>query len=285
LRFFAAINTHLSLSQIVAVILAGGLGTRIRHLLPGLPKPMAPVAGRPFLEWMVRYLARQGIADVVLSTGYRGEVVAEHFARQPVPGVATCCVAETEPLGTAGGFLNAVRACGKTPAAWLVLNGDSLVFADLAATARMIEEPGTRASDRSDRSENPNLRHPQAKDLLNGAASGVIIGREVPDASRFGTLVIGPGGALRGFQEKRPGRGVISAGVYLLRAALVAAFPDRLPLSFETDVFPELTAREASLKVQVVNAPFLDIGTPETLSQAETFIEGNRAQFLAGDER
>ena len=65
----------LKLSQVVAVVLAGGFGTRVAHLLTGIPKPMAPVAGRPFLEWVVRCLARQGIPKVLLSTGHLAEVV------------------------------------------------------------------------------------------------------------------------------------------------------------------------------------------------------------------
>jgi D-glycero-alpha-D-manno-heptose 1-phosphate guanylyltransferase len=116
-------------------VLAGGFGRRIQHLLPDLPKPMAPVAGRPFLEWVVRYLAAQKIRRVILSTGHLAEtVVPKHFQSQPVPGVDVWCVPETKPLGTAGGFLNAIRARrGEKPAAWLVLNGDSLAPAPLDA--------------------------------------------------------------------------------------------------------------------------------------------------------
>ena len=243
----------LLLSQVPAVVLAGGFGTRVRHLLSGLPKPMAPVAGRPFLEWVARYLGRQGVREIVISSGYKAPVAAQHFANAPVPGVSIRCVAEAEPLGTGGGFLHAARACLASPAAWLVLNGDSLVFADLSASARLLDEPET---------------------------DGVIVGREVPDASRYGALAVGPHGTLAGFQEKRPGPGIINAGVYLLRSGLLRLFPQRAPLSFETEVFPALTSRNACLKVQVVNAPFLDIGTPETLPQAESFIRHNLDQFL-----
>jgi len=243
----------LRLSQVTAVVLAGGFGTRVRHLLPGLPKPMASVAGRPFLEWVARYLGRQGVREIVISTGYQAPVAEQHFASAPVAGLSIRCVAETEPLGTGGGFLHAARACGARPAAWLVLNGDSLVFADLSLAARLLDEPAT---------------------------AGVILGREVPDASRYGTLVLGPDNVLAGFQEKRPGRGLISAGIYLLRPGLLREFPQGLPLSFEKDVFPALTSRKACLKVQLVKAPFLDIGTPETLPQAESFVRHNLDQFL-----
>ena len=98
----------ISPSQITAVVLAGGFGKRIRHLLPVIPKPMAPVNGRPFLEWVVRYLAAQKIRRVILSTGHLAEIVAKHFQSQPVKNVRVTCVPEAEPLGTAGGFLNAI---------------------------------------------------------------------------------------------------------------------------------------------------------------------------------
>src|SRR4051812_31869760 len=104
-----------SIGSVAAVVLAGGFGTRIRHLLPGIPKPMAPVAGRPFIEHVVRYLAKGGVREIVLSTGYLAEVVASHFASQPVTDARVCCVPETEPLGTAGGFVHAATQSGLRP--------------------------------------------------------------------------------------------------------------------------------------------------------------------------
>lgn len=242
----------LDLSQVVAVVLAGGFGTRVAHLLDGVPKPMVPVAGKPFLEWVVRWLSRQGIHQAILSTGHLAEVVEAHFRTQPVAGVATSCIAETRPLGTAGGFLNAAFLSGEIPKAWLVVNGDSLVFANLSLATAELDNP---------------------------AVAGVVIGCEVADASRYGTLAIGPAAELRGFTEKRPGKGVINAGAYLLRDSLVRLFPGTLPLSFEQEVFPRLIAQGTLLKVCAVGAPFLDIGTPESLRQARSFIEQNRAQF------
>ena len=242
----------LELSQIEAVVLAGGLGTRVAGLLAGVPKPMLSVAGRPFLEWVVRYLARQGIRKVILSTGHLAGVVETHFRSQPVRGVLIRCMAEAQPLGTAGGFLNAARQSGDSPAAWLVLNGDSLVFASLAEVARELNNPDV---------------------------AGVIVGCEVSDASRYGTMAIGPRGELQGFAEKRPGRGVINAGIYLLCDSLVRELRGTPPLSFERDVFPQLIKRGVLLKASAVEAPFLDIGTPESLRQAEAFVEQHRAQF------
>ena len=242
----------LKLSRAVAVVLAGGYGTRVAHLLPGVPKPMAVVAGRPFVEWVVRCLAGQGIQRVLLSTGHLAEVVERYFQPQPVPGVKISCCAETTALGTAGGFLNAVQLSGEKPDAWVVLNGDSLVFADLARAAALFDDP---------------------------AVGGVVVGCAVDEASRYGTLAIGPNHELQGFLEKRPGKGVINAGIYLLRDSLVRQFPTKRPLSFEQEVFPQLTASGALLKVCAVDAPFLDIGTPDSLRQAESFVNENRARF------
>ena len=238
--------------KITAVVLAGGFGTRIKHLLGDLPKPMAPVNGKPFLEWVVRWLAAQNIRRVVLSTGYLSEMIEKHFASQPVAGVTVSCVPETTPLGTAGGFINAVQQSKINSAAWFLVNGDTLAFANLADAIRELE---------------------------NEKTSGVIFGREVPDTSRYGSLVSDANGNLSCFAEKRPGQGVISTGVYLFRDALVKKFSTQRPLSLESEVFPALTTAGESLKVLRINAPFLDIGTPDTLRAADEFIQQNRAEF------
>ena len=115
--------------------------------------------------------------------------------------------------------------------------------------------------------------------IVLALVAGVICAREVPDTSRYGSLVIDPAGHLVRFEEKRAGQGVISTGVYLFRHALVRTFPERVPLSIEREVFPALTAQGALLKVLRMNAPFLDIGTPESLPQAESFIQQHLAEF------
>jgi D-glycero-alpha-D-manno-heptose 1-phosphate guanylyltransferase len=229
----------------IAVVLAGGFGTRIRHLHPDLPKPMIPVAGRPFLEWIIRYLTGQGVRHILISTGYRGEIVERHFSGFRVENGWVRCVREPEPLGTAGGFLHAAGVVTSAPDAWLVLNGDTLVPAPLEPLAGALQEA----------------------DVL-----GAILGVAVPDATRFGSLRLGEDGELVGFHEKRPGAGVINAGVYLFRPELVSVVPARRPLSFEADVFPGLIAARRRLKVCLTNAPFLDMGTPEGLASAEDFV-------------
>lgn len=240
-------------NEVIAVVLAGGFGTRIRSVLGDLPKPMAPVNGRPFVEWVLRYLSRQGIRRAVLATGYRAEVVESHFDSQPVPSVKVSCVAETTAMGTAGGFLNAIRHTTDSPAGWLVINGDSLALASLESLMRSLKEPGP---------------------------AGSLLGVRMSDAARYGTLLCDHQGHLKSFLEKRPGRGVINAGVYLLQPSTIQRFPTHTPLSFEVDVFPALIEKGLRMDVCVEDAPFLDIGVPESLAQAGDFIQQNMNAFV-----
>ena len=237
----------------IAVVLAGGYGTRIRHLLPNLPKPMASVSGKPFVEWVLRYLHQQGIDQAILSTGYLGEVVAAYFEQQPIADLQISWVRETTPRGTAGGFIHAVQHCRFEPEAWLITNGDSLVCVDLADFWGALSDP---------------------------QIDGVILGVPVADASRYGSLICDEQGNLLTFAEKQAGSGVINGGVYLFRHRVLAQFSDQIPLGFEQDVFPQLLSQGVKLKVISVAAPFLDIGTPESLPQAEAFIQDNRDRFF-----
>lgn len=231
----------------LVVLLAGGGGTRIRHLLPDLPKPLAPVAGRPFLEWQVRYLRRQGLGRIVISAGYLSEQLME-FSRQQ----GLKCVAEAEPLGTGGGFLHAMSGAEGGEEAYLACNGDSLVLADLA---------------------------PLLAALGDSTVDAALLGVRVADAARFGTLEADAAGRLLRFAEKRPGAGLVNAGIYLFRGALPARFPATRPLSFEYDVFPALLSQRAGIQVVSCEAPFLDIGTEASLAQASAFVERHKEWF------
>lgn len=231
--------------MIVAVILAGGLGTRLRDALPDRPKPMALVAGRPFLEWVVRYLAAQGFRRFILSTGHLREVVETHFARG-IGSLKIACAWEREPLDTAGGFLNCVGSVTPRPRWWMVCNGDSFAVADLRSFLRST--------------------------AANGDVDGAILGVEVADTGRYGSLIVSDSGELKGFVEKRSGRGIINAGCYLFRDEFVRSLGQARPLSFERDVFPEALKDGSRLQVVVTNGAFLDIGTPHSLEQAKDCI-------------
>lgn len=227
-----------------AVILAGGRGTRISHLQPHLPKPLIPAAGRPFIEWVIRHFQRQGVRRFVISLGHLAEVAEAHFRQRPADELSIATVRETEPLGTGGGFLFAQQAAADADPLFLA-NGDSLVLAELGGVWRLLEDP---------------------------AVDGVLVGLSVDDAARYGGLETDGAGRLTGFREKRPGAGLINAGVYCFRRRLLAAFPRQFPLSMELDVFPALLRQGANLAVHRCAAPFLDIGTPESLAEAGKFL-------------
>jgi D-glycero-alpha-D-manno-heptose 1-phosphate guanylyltransferase len=233
----------------LAVVLAGGQGTRVRHVLGELPKPLAPVAGRPFLEWQLRYLRRQGIARAVLSIGYGADRLAEFGEGVSISGLAVACVGEIEPLGTGGGFLHALANAGEPAGDALVCNGDSLALAPL--------QPLYEAAQ---------------------SADAALLGVKVADAARFGTLRT-EGGALRAFEEKRPGAGLVNAGVCLFRRRTLERFPRGTPLSLEFDVFPALLASGTRIAVVACEAAFLDIGTEEALARADGFVRGNMSWF------
>jgi len=233
------------------ILLAGGLGTRLRGLYPDLPKPMVPVAGRPFLEWILRYWAAQGVADFVLSTGHRSDAIDAFVRSAPIPGARIRQHVETSPLGT-GGAVRAAALAFPSGDAFLVANGDSLVLADLHGS------PGP---------------------LSLGGCDAVMLAVNVDDASRYGSVKTGARGELIGFEEKRPGRGLVNAGVYLFSRRVLELFPDGAPLSMETQVFPALLQSGATIRVEAVTAPFLDIGTPDSLALAEKFVLSNLDQF------
>jgi len=229
-----------------AIILAGGRGTRISHLYPDVPKPMIPVAGRPFLEWVIGHLHRQRIDRFVISLGHLAHVAEAYFARRPDDGLTIRSVCEQAALGTGGAFQWAATAAPRADPLVMV-NGDSLLPGDYSAAWTT---------------------------LRNDAVDGVILAVEVEDASRYGRLQIDTRGRLTGFREKQPGGGAINAGVYFLKRRLLAVVPRAAPLSMEIQVFPHWLARGARIEVHTCQAPFLDIGTPETVALAEEFIRG-----------
>lgn len=238
----------------VAIVLAGGQGTRIRHLLDGRPKPLADVAGRPFLEWVLRYLRAQGLRHVVLSAGYAADQIDTFAGAKHVPGLRLGTATEIEPLGTGGGLLHAWRTGAPQAPSILALNGDSLALAPLAPLY----------------------------DALEYGVDGAILGVRVPDGSRYGALQIDDNGVLQGFAEKKSVQhpGLVNAGVYLFRPETLQELSSMpVPLSIETQGFPALIASGHRLRVIASDAPFLDIGTPASLAQADAFIRDNPDWF------
>jgi D-glycero-alpha-D-manno-heptose 1-phosphate guanylyltransferase len=234
-----------------AIVLAGGLGTRLASRLHGLPKPMAPVAGRPFLEILLNQLRRSGCTRVLLSVGQQHNIIQDHFGAF-FHGIELDYVVESVPLGTGGAIRLALAQAREESV--LVLNGDTFLDADYAAMLRFHASQGADAT-------------------------LAVVHRD--DVSRYGSVTI-EGQRIVGFEEKgssgpnQTRAGWISAGTYVLSRDL--AWPPALPekFSIEFDFFvPEVARlRPAAYKV---DGFFLDIGIPEDLDRAQTEL----AQFLA----
>jgi D-glycero-alpha-D-manno-heptose 1-phosphate guanylyltransferase len=223
-----------------AIILAGGFGTRLQQVVSEVPKSMAPVNGLPFLEYLLNYLAGQGIRKAILSVGFRKELIQDHF-RDRYKNIAISYAVEEEPLGTGGGILNAiVQAEGETVFA---LNGDSMFRIDLNAMHQFHLE--TRA------------------DLT-------VALRFLEDTSRFGTVRLGSNKNITGFSEKDPeaGPGYINGGVYLINKDFFISHAPGARFSLEYDGLAGW-CREFKLSGYPAKGYFIDIGVPDDYMTAQ----------------
>lgn len=223
-----------------AIVLAGGFGTRLRQVVADVPKPMAPIAGHPFLEILLGSLARKGFSRVVLSLGFMAEKISDHFGTQ-FAGIDIACVVEDTPLGTGGAIRLAFEACTQDHV--FVFNGDT--YLDLEVQSL---EQHWQAN-----------RHP------------IVVGRQVPDTSRYGRLIV-DGGRVTSFAEKgMAGPGLINAGCYVLAKDALARFPLNQPFSIETDYLVPEVAR-ATVQVFETVGVFIDIGIPEDYARAQNLL-------------
>jgi NDP-sugar pyrophosphorylase family protein len=230
-----------------AIILVGGLGTRLREAVPDVPKPMAPIGGSPFLDIILKQLGGFGdIRKAVLAAGYKADHLLARYRDNRQFGVEIDFSVERTPMGTGGAICQALPSTDSESV--LVLNGDSYVDYELSGLV-------------------------ETHNQHNALVTLVVI--EVPDTTRFGSLKTDPGsGKVLEFMEKgdSKGRGLINAGVYLLRRS---AF-EKMPLeaaSFERDFLPGLLARTYA---HLVNGLFIDIGVPDSYRIAETYLQGRR---------
>lgn len=228
-----------------AIVLAGGLGTRLASLLPAQPKCLAPVLGRPFLFHLLDLLRGQGVRRIVLALGFRADQIVAALETYPHSDLELACVTETAPLGTGGALRNALDSARGDR--FLVLNADSYLPFNLQDLLAFHETGGWKAS---------------------------LLSAQMNDAGRYGLLSLGGGGRILDFCEKKPGSsGPVNAGVYLIERDILAALPQHTQLSLEKDVMPGLAAR-GELGAMVVTGSFLDIGTPEDYARAEDFLGG-----------
>lgn len=231
-----------ALAAIDTIVLAGGAGSRVRPLLGETPKVLADIAGRPFLDYLLAWLAGFGARRVALSIGVGAARVRAYMAGHDRAPPALVAVEEDRPLGTAGAVAFAARHCRSDPV--LVVNGDTLVEADLGAFLRFQRARG-------------------------GAA---LVAVAVADRGRYGGLDIGADDAVVAFREKSAaaGPGPISAGVYLFDRETLAAVAAAPGPSLECDVLARLPA--GRLRAFMTTGRFIDIGTPETLAEAARLV-------------
>jgi mannose-1-phosphate guanylyltransferase len=233
-----------------ALVLAGGEGTRLRPLTLTLPKPVIPLAGRPFLTFMLDWLRRHGVDDVLLSCGYRSEDV-ERVLGESYRGMRLRYVIEDSPLGTAGPLRLAADE-GVLEDRVLVLNGDTLT--DLDLTAEIAQHEATGA-----------------------AATLALVA--VEDTSSYGVVPTREDGAVEAFLEKRPGPAPtnhINAGAYVLERSVVDMVPAGRAVSIEREVFPELV--DNGLYGFLFDGYWIDIGTPERYLEATYDLLSGRVE-------
>ncbi|KAB0638882.1 nucleotidyl transferase [Burkholderia stagnalis] len=229
--------------MIPAIVLAGGLGTRLRAVVPDLPKPMANVAEKPFLWWLLGYLRAHGVEQTYLSVGYKREAIAEYFGTQ-FGMMRVAYVPEESPLGTGGAIVNVFDSADVDSA--LVLNGDTISTLDIRKFVR---------------------------DAQEAEADVAMAVARVEDISRYGAVQIDrTDNRVIGFTEKGiAGPGHINAGVYVVKRELFARFGLTGRFSFEGDL---LAAHLGEMRVVAFDcvSRFIDIGVPEDYARAQTEV-------------
>lgn len=221
------------------VVLAGGLGTRLQGAIPdGVPKPMADVAGRPFLERLLDVVRDAGADEVVLLLGHRSSVIIDHFG-SVYRGLPVRHVVEETPLGTGGAVRHAIDVLAER---FILLNGDSYAEVDCRALMSHLEDG------------------PLAMALTS-----------VADAGRFGTVAVENDRAVRFLEKGVSGPGLVNAGIYACARELLEALPPLRPSSFEVDVLqarlPELRPR-----FELTTSAFFDIGVPDEYVEADAYF-------------
>jgi NDP-sugar pyrophosphorylase family protein len=227
-----------------AVLLVGGLGTRLRSVVPSLPKALASVGHRPFLELLVRQLSWQGVSQLVMCTGYLAKQIEEAFGDGRDLGMTIEYSEESVPLGTAGALKLAQRFV-QHESELLVLNGDSFLEIDFNELSAFHRNHG-------------------------GVATLAVV--PVENASRYGTVRIGGGGRILGFAEKtgQDSSGIVNAGVYVFSSTVFAQIPEG-PASLERDVFPLIM--EKGIYAHEQRGMFIDIGIPEDYARAREIYD------------
>lgn len=232
------------------LILAGGLGTRLRSVIRNKPKSMAIIGGKPFLEYQVEQLRSYGFHQIVLCVGYLGHQIQEYFGNGKQWGVEITYSVESELLGTAGAIKNAEPFINGT---FLVLNGDSYLEADLG-----------------------NLVDFHVKCGLNDdALLGTLAVVKVDSPSGYGVIETDVDHRIRCFREKTemPGQSWVNGGIYVLEPEILNFVSTGRPVSIERECFPRVIENGWHLYSYFITDFFTDIGTPEGYLCFQSYIE------------
>jgi len=238
------------LEDLKALVLAGGRGTRLK-VIKDVPKPMAPVGGKPFLEYHIELLKKFNIRKIILSVGFKADVISEYFKDGSRLSVQIEYSKENLPLGTGGAIKKALPFLGNQ---FLVLNGDSIILSDLTAFINFHENKNSGQS---------------------------ILLTKVYNSSRYGNVVIDKNNQIVKFSEKdvKSNNGFINAGVYLIEKNSIDWKNMRGSFSLEKDLFPSLVEK-GKLYGFPVDGFFIDIGMPEDYDKVQkTFWKIN--QYLS----
>ena len=227
-----------------AIILAGGKGERLKNIINDIPKPMAPIAGKPFLEYLVLQLGSWDIKDIILSVGYRKESIISYFTDGSKWDLNIIYVPEDLPLGTGGAVKNAEKMINSSPI--LVMNGDSFCPLDLNKFIGF---------------------HRQKKALASIALA------ESDDTKDYGKIVLDSSERIMKFSEKSEGTGksFINTGIYLFEKEVFSMIPPDSKCSLEYDIFPKLVGK--AFYGFSTNEMLMDIGTPERYQYAKRYFE------------
>ncbi len=246
------------LQNLECILLAGGFGTRLRSVVTEVPKPMAPIRGRPFLEFQLDHFAVHGFRRAILSTGYMAEKIESHFGTQYRSGnhlIDICCVEEKEALGTGGAMVFSGAHLKSSSNPFVVCNGDTWFPVDVSALVECLQK-------------------------LN--ADVVMALRKIEKNDRYGSVVVDSQNRVTGFQDAQESKGeaaLINGGIYVFRSSKILKDFEWTQgmLSFEKDVLPRWIAQQGTHQKRIFGiectAPFIDIGIPEDYARAQTEIK------------
>ncbi len=234
-----------------AVLLAGGLGTRLRSVVNDRPKPMADVLGYPFLEYLILELKKHGITKVVLAVGYMGESIEAYFGTGEKLGIEIQYSYEKEQLGTAGAIKNAAQYI--LDSEFFVLNADTFYQAAYSDALQLF------------RIEQADM---------------VLVLRKVDDISRYGSVRL-EGRRVEGFNEKiseqRPG--LINGGIYIMKKQILDCIPEGRKCSLENEIIPELLKSDKKVCGTINEGYFIDIGIPRDYFQFIQDVKEKKITF------